>query len=341
MLSSCARRLLLCATACALPLASPAADFTLRFAHFWPAATLTSKDIYEAWANAVEEDSGGRIEVEIYPSQTLAKAPASYEAVKNRIADMTATVQGYTANRFPLTQVVELPGLVPSAKVGSCALQSLYNEGLISGEYDDTHVLFLFTHGPGHIHTTGKLVTKPDDLVGLRIRRPTTVVGSLLEELGGKPVGMPAPDIYPSLQRGVIDGATLPWEGAHSFRINELVKYHTEVGLYTLAFVVTMNKDLYNEMPDDLRAVIDKHSGQTWSTIAANSFDALDEAGRADAVELGHEILTLEGGAEHPQWKSVLDTATEKYLTELEEQGLPARQVYQRAQDLRDSCAAR
>ncbi len=80
----------------------------------------------------MEKESGGRIRVEVYPSATLAKPPAQYEAVRSRIADVTATVQGYTANRFPLTQVVELPGIVRDAAHGSCIIQSLYEEGLIS-----------------------------------------------------------------------------------------------------------------------------------------------------------------------------------------------------------------
>ena len=135
----------------AMTSAAQAADVTLRFAHFWPAVSPIHKEVFQGWADAVEADSNGRIEVEIYPGATLSKPPAQYDAVINRIADMTATVQGYTANRFPLTQVVELPGVVKTAEQGSCVIQSLYEEGLIADEYKDTRPLFLFTHGQGHL----------------------------------------------------------------------------------------------------------------------------------------------------------------------------------------------
>ena len=335
-----ARKLALCLAVIAMPLTSQAAEYTLRFAHLWPESSATNQEVYQAWAAAVAADSNGRIQVQIYPSQTLAKATASYQAVTSRDVDMTATVQGFTAHRFPLTQVIELPGMVPSAVAGSCVLQSLYDEGLISGEYHDTHVLFLFSHGPGHLHTARKLVAQPADLVGLRIRRPTTVVGTLLEALGAKPVGMPTAEIFPSLERAVIDGATLPWEGVHAFRIHELARYHTEVDLYALAFVVTMNKDVYASMPDDLRAVLDKHSGQTWSIRAGQSFDAQDQAGRAVALKNGHTIVTVEGGTQHPAWHEVLAGTTDEYLAELEGQGLPARAVYERARALGSVCAS-
>jgi len=123
------------------------AEHTLRFAHFWPAVSGTHKMVFQVWADKVEKESDGRISVEMYPSSTLAKPPAQYDAVKNGIADITATVQGYTANRFPLTQIVELPGIVQNAAQGSCIVQSLYDEGLVSSEYKETRPLFLFTHG--------------------------------------------------------------------------------------------------------------------------------------------------------------------------------------------------
>lgn len=324
----------------AAPVPAQAADVTLRFAHFWPAVAGAHKQLFQVWADTVAKESNGRIAVEIYPSQTLAKAPAQYDAVKNRIADMTATVQGYSANRFPLTQVVELPGLVKSAAQGSCIIQSLYDEGLISGEYGDTRPLFLFTHGPGHLHTTGKPVLTPEDLAGLRIRRPTAVVANLLEAVNAQPVGMPAPESYQSMQRGVIDGVALPWEGQLAFRLNELTPKHTEVGgLYTLSFVVAMNNDVYAAMPDDLKKVIDGNSGMAWAKKAATVFDDMDTKGRAAAVEAGHDILTIEGGAENPAWKPVLDKATETYLADLESQGLPGRKVHARAVELSASCA--
>lgn len=325
--------------ACTAAIPAQAADVTLRFAHFWPAVAGTHKQLFQVWADTIAEESDGRIAVEVYPAQTLAKAPAQYDAVKSRIADVTATVQGYTANRFPLTQVVELPGVVKNAAHGSCIIQNLYDEGMIADEYGDTRPLFLFTHGPGHLHTTSTPIKSPQDLAGLRIRRPTSVVANLLEQVGAQPVGMPAPESYQSMQRGVIDGVALPWEGQLVFRLNELTQQHTEVGgLYTLSFVVTMNKDVYESLGDDLKKVIDDNSGMKWAEKAATVFDALDEKGRAAALEAGHEIHVVEGGADNPEWKPVLEKATEAYLSDLEGKGLPARKVYARAMELSNTC---
>lgn len=314
-----------------------AAEVDLRFAHFWPANSGIAKTL-AAWGDTVEAESDGRINVEIYPSQTLAKATQTYDSVVQGIADVGAIIQGYTANRFPLSQIVELPGIVKSGEQGSCVLQKLYDEGWLDREYKDAHVLFMFTHGPGHIHTKGKPVEKPEDLAGMMVRRPTVVVGDLLEGLGGEPIGLPAPDMYGAMQRGIINGVALPWEAMASFRLNELADHHTQVGLYSLAFVVTMNQNTYNRMPADLQKVIDDNTGMRWAEKLGKAYDELDMVGIKQAREMGHTITVIENGAENPAWKPTLERVANNYISELSSKGLPAEQVYERAQALSQAC---
>jgi len=313
-----------------------AAEQTLRLAHPWPGTSAIHQGL-ERWASSLEQASGGRIDVELYPAQTLTKAAKSYDAVVGQIADVAATVQGYTANRFPLTQVIELPGMVDTAAQGSCVLQQLYDSGDIATEYTDTHVLFVWSNGPGHLHLKGKSVEKPEDIAGMRIRRPTTVVGELLEDVGAQPVGMPAPDAYESIQRGVIDGAAISWDGAKVFRLNEVADHHTELNLYSLSFVMTMNKQVYDRLPDDLKAVVDQHSGAEWSQNMAQVFDELDRESLQEAEAAGHQVTRFSQELQQA-WQPALDRVTENYLDQLEQQKLPARHVYSRAQALADGC---
>ncbi len=314
--------------------AATAQEAKLRFAHFMPANSWQNTELFQAWAESVEAASDGRIAVEVYPAQTLGKAPQGYDNARNGVAEIAWTVQGYTANRFPLSQIVELPGLFETAEVGSCAFQKLYDSGALAAEYDDTRVLFVHTHGPGHLHTGDTAVTTLEDLKGLRIRRPTAVIGTLLEELGAEPVGLPAPAIYESAQRGVIDGFLLPWEAVAGFRADEVSDHHTEVGLYALAFVATMNQGAYDRLPDDLKAVIDAHSGLDWALKAGRGYDAGDVTGRAATLANGelHQIT------DRPAWAAAAARARERYLDELEARGLPARETYAAVQDYVADC---
>lgn len=313
-----------------------AAEYTLRMSHPWPATSDISQGLTE-WAKSIEVESNNELKIEIYPSQTLTKSANSYQAVTHHIADITATVQGYTANRFPLSQVVELPGLVENAAQGSCIIQTLYDEGEISQEYQDTHALFVYTNGPGQIHMKDKKIIKPSDLEGLRIRRPSVVVGNILTDIGAQPTGIPAPDAYEALEKGVIDGVAISWDGAKVFRLGEIAPYHTQLNLYSLSFVVTMNKQTYQKLPNNLKLILDQHSGHKWSQHMANVFDSLDQQAINEAKQRNDLLITLDEVSK-TAWQPILQKATQQYINDLEKKGLPAQKVYQRALELKQQC---
>jgi len=316
------------------------ADTTLRFSHFWPEVSTVNKQVFAQWAKAVEDDSNGELRVQLFPSQTLSQADETYSATVNGIADIGITAQGYTAGRFPLSQIVELPGVSDSAPQGACVLQTLYDDGQIAEEYDDSHVLFMFTTGPGYLHTKDTDIQKPSDLEGLRMRRPTAVAGDIMENMGAQPVGMPAPDIYTSLQRGVIDGLSIPWEGIKSFQLADQLNYHTQVPFYTLIFVATMNQSTYESLTPEQKKAIDENSGMKWADKAGQVFAAEDEAGRKNAVEQGETINVIDNPLQNPDWQKPLEDGIDGYLSGLEERGLDqARDVYQAALDAAQSCA--
>nr|WP_321461276.1 TRAP transporter substrate-binding protein [uncultured Vibrio sp.] len=319
-----------------LSLNAYAAEFNLRMSHPWPATSAINQGLTE-WAQSIENASEDRINVDIYPSQTLTKSAKSYEAVIHNIADITATVQGYTANRFPLSQIVELPGVVQTAAQGSCIIQKLYDEGDIKQEYSDTHVLFMYTNGPGHIHMKDGQVIQPQDLQGKRVRQPTAIVGQLLKNLGAQPTGIPAPNAYEALEKGVLEGVAISWDGAKVFRLGEIAPYHTELNLYSLSFVVTMNKNVYQRLPADLQSIIDKHSGNEWSQHMARVFDRLDQEAINEAKQRNDQVVALNEDIKEV-WQPELKKVTTQYLDELESKGLPANQVYQRIQDIQKEC---
>ena len=311
---------------------------TLRFAHFWPSTAATHTEIFEPWARKIEEDSGGRIKVEIYPSATLSKPDATYDATAKGTVDIGSQLQGYTNGRFPLTQVAELPGLSNSATQMNCMLQTLYDDGVISSEYEDTHLLFMMGTGPGGMHTIDKAIRTPDDLKGLRIRRPSAIAGDIIEAAGGTPVGLPATDIYTSLQRGVLDGLSLPWDATGSFRLIELTNTHTNIPFYSSAIMVTMNKDKYQSLPDDLKKVIDNNSGKMMAAVAGKVFDAEDAKFMAEAKAKGDTMIDIPDPLNDLKWKGPLEAGTQKYLKDVAALGLDAQTVYQKAQEASAAC---
>lgn len=310
----------------------------LRLSHFYPATADVNKEIFEPWARKVEADSNGRLKVEVYPSATLSKADTAYESTVKGTIDIGSQVQGYTSGRFPLTQIAELPGLSNSSTQTGCMLQTLYENGTISSEYEDSHLLFMFATGPGTLHTTDKLIRTPEDMKGMRIRRPSAVAGDIIESMGASPVGLPANDIYTSLQRGVVDGLSFPWEAITTFKLDELTKYHTNIPFYSSALMMTMNKDKYEGLPDDLKKVIDDNSGMALTKKVGKMWDKTDLIGLQAARNRGDEVIDIPDPLNDPDWKGPLLKGTQKYLDDVSALGLDAEGVYEKAKAASIAC---
>ena len=98
---------------------------------------------------------------------------------------------------------------------------------------------------------------------------------------------MPAPDVFTSLQKGVIDGAYVPWDFIQSFRTETVVHSVSETNFGGGMHLLVMNPDVYNNMPADLRAVIDEVSPK-YTPIFGAAHDKL--------VAEAKDLLAGEGG---------------------------------------------
>jgi TRAP-type C4-dicarboxylate transport system substrate-binding protein len=254
------------------------ADIKLKLSHFAPASHNHHLNVIVPWAQEVKRRTGGRVEITVFPSASLCKPTLQYECARGGIADIAWGVPGWTPNRFPMTSVIELPFMHRTAATGSQMLADLWARYL-SREYDDIHVLAMNVHPAGHIHTSTRLIRTLEDFRGMKIRTPTAVVGDMFDMLGAIKVGMPATQIYEAMSQRTVDGFGMPFEALPPFRLHEVSRYHTEIGMYTTAFALMMNKPKYDSLPADIRAVLDettsprsgywRHVGERWDGVEA------------------------------------------------------------------------
>ena len=277
-------------------LAAPAVaqEIKLKLSHFTPPTHNHHVNVIVPWAEEVKRRTGGKVEITVFPAATLCKPPQQYDCAKSGIADIAWGVTGWTPGRFPLTSVIELPYMHRTAATGSQMLADLWDKYL-KREYDDVHVLYMNVHPAGHIHTHTKPIRALEDFRGMKIRTPTATVGDLLVMLGATKVGMPANQIYESMSAKVIDGFGMPYEALPPFRLIEVSKYHTEVGLYTTAFAMFMNKAKHDALPADVKKVLaDLSSPQSgyWRKVG-ESWDRAEVVGRKATVDAKADVYSL------------------------------------------------
>jgi len=216
----------------------------------------------------------------------------------------------------------------------SKAFWDLTESKLQDGEYEDVKILAAWVHGRGLLHTE-KPVTKLEDIKGMELRGPTRVVTDLLGELGASPVGMPLPKIPESLSKGVISGAALPWEITPSIKLGEFVTNHTEFfgprALYTAAFILAMNWEAYEAMPDDLRAILDEQTGKSLSAFAAQVVATADLGGR-DIYSVNN-IITLPED-EVARWITASQPVYDRWIERATEKGFDGKAAIAEAKKL-------
>jgi TRAP-type C4-dicarboxylate transport system substrate-binding protein len=135
---------------------------------------------------------------------------------------------------------------------------------------------------------------------------------------------MPVPQVPEAIQRGVVDGAVLPYEVTRPLRVHELVNSHTEFagdrGLYTVVFLFLMNKDKYDSLPADLKKVIDDNSGIPLALEVGEAWDKAEVPGRQAAKDLGDQFYVIDG-AELERWKAGTQPVIDAWVAERNKAG--------------------
>ena len=256
---------------------------TTLTASSWLPPSHTLSETQKAWCGMLEQKTAGKVKCNILP-RAVAAPPGTFDAVRNGLADLSFTVQGYTPGRFVTTQMAEVPFLGNSAESTSVAFQRMYAKyPAIAAEHQGVKVIAVFTHGPGIVFNTKRPVTKVDDLQGLKWRVGGGMVNEITKALAMNVTLKPAPESYELLSTGVMDGTLFPAESVESFKIDKVIKHATTFagGLYNTAFVFMMNQATYDKQPADVKKAIDELSGESAARLFGQGWDKVDRRGMA------------------------------------------------------------
>lgn len=312
-----------------LSAAASAQQIVLKLHHFLGPKSPAQVKMLEPWARNVEKASGGKVKIEIYPSMSLGgKPPQLINQVRDGVVDIVWTVNGYTAGLFPRSEVFELPFVHTNDPVATnLAMRAMFDKYL-KPEYSGVHVLFLHVHQGQGIQMVDKLVRKPDDLKGLKMRIPTRTGAWVIEALGAAPVGMPVPDLPQALSKKVIDGAFIPWEIIPALKLQDMIKYFVEGPNKTrfgnTTFQVSMNEARWNSLPPDVQKAFTESSGEAWVRQVGKIWAEDDDEGIAVAVKHGDQHIQLTN-AELAAFKTKLEPVVQRWEADVAKQGIDGK----------------
>ncbi|MDH3679777.1 MAG: TRAP transporter substrate-binding protein [Acidimicrobiia bacterium] len=306
---------------------------TINFGHPFPAQHPIQAGALEQWAADVSDATDGTVTVEFFAGGSLAPAPQTYENVVAGAQDVGWALQGYTPGRFPVTDVIEMPFTFTSAQQATDVLWTLYEEfPEFQAEYADVKLLGMWVHDLGDLWIAEGKVESLDDIDGLTLRAPSPVQNAVIEALGGNPVGLPAPELFDSLERGVIDGLFIANSGLSSFNLYEVLESGVECNCYVAAQFLVMNLDTWNSLSPAQQAAVEEISGRNLSTNAAVVYDGAYDAAAARVVESGIEKVQL-SDAELDRWKEATQSVIDDWISS-NSADFPTQEMYDRMLEL-------
>ncbi|MDD9717076.1 TRAP transporter substrate-binding protein DctP [Dinoroseobacter sp. PD6] len=245
------------------PLAATAQEYTLR-------ATANSNENDEdydglvVFRNYVESASNGAIAVELFiGTQLCSNGAECLQGVADGSIDIYISTSGGASGIFPYVQVLDLPYLMADDRIAEAVLAGDFTRKVREMALEDSGGMIRLmtignTGGWRNFANTQRRIAAPSDMEGLKIR---TVVADLPQELvrvlGAAPTPIPWPELFTSLQTGVVEGSKNGITDIMGMKFPDAgLQYLTLDGHAYMGALWWMNNERFLSMPEDLRRVV-------------------------------------------------------------------------------------
>lgn len=246
--------------ACAKPAPSPTPK-TIKWLYSFgiPRKSLWSWDhAGEKYCQLVNERSGGRLQIVLMSCPELGyQGSENLRIVRDGLADMVCIDSGYVAGDMPYWGTLDLPMFIPSwEKVRGTteAVREIRQKELLD-KFNCIEVLF--SSYTSFVYFFDKNPPKKvADFQGRKTRVTGIVPSLLVKTLGATPVVIAGPELYTSVQQGIVDSVITMPGFALGLSLQEVLHYYIQAPLWAPNFAVLVNKDSFDKLPSDLQKIV-------------------------------------------------------------------------------------
>lgn len=282
-------------------------EYTWNVAMNVTEATLNYR-FYDVFKKDIEARSGGKIKINLFPNGQLGGDAEQLQSLMDGTAAFSTTITSGITSTIPQYGVWDLPNAFSNLDVmrkvedNADLLEALNKASAEKGIY----LMGMADAGFREL-TSNKEVKTVADLSGLKIRVIDNPYHQLYwTSLGAATTTMDFNEVYSSLQQKVIDAEENPYMNITANKFYEVQPYIVETNHLGHIMVFTMNKGLYDSLPDNVKQLVDE--------CAAN---ALSETRAAADAAISDYKKTIEDAG------STIITLDETVLTEMQEKAQP------------------
>lgn len=248
-----------------------------------------NNDPVPIFIDKVNTRAKGKVKIDWIGGPEVVKTFDQVHALKAGTIDMLLYYPfGYTKSVMPEAECKGLTELAEweERKSGAFELWSEIFEKRVNAKYIGRfHSLVTFTV------FSNKKIEKVSDFKGLKIRVMPLYI-PFMKALGASPVTIPPPEIYTSIERGVVDGFMWPSVGMASFGLQEVTKYQVVPGVFQMEPATLISMKTWKKIPADVQALI-MEIMQDMEYIATMRNDLLIEKEERVRAAAGMKTLVL------------------------------------------------
>jgi len=220
---------------------------------------------YKLFCELIGKYSDGRIHVEFFPDNQLGTLDEIFHAVQ--VGDVEICGVAPYVNLVPGGMFNWMPWTVESWE--ECKMAFARPNGILYVPMQEAmqevgmHILFTVSQGSYGIGNSVRPIKTPDDFKNLKMRVSSSLgsvrgLQNMASGTGMTVETIPWGDLYNALSKGVVDGCWSMWPSLVEERHYEVMKYYTSLDWMWDANQVVINKELWDELPDDLKAAVQK-----------------------------------------------------------------------------------
>ncbi len=285
--------------------------YKLKLSTFDSSASWNWEPQYLGFKNAVEEDSDGRILIDLYPSSSLLSQAGTPDGLIAGVADIGVAIPSYNRAYWTLEEIWTLPPLWSTAEQVTMLAYDLHDE------YFEAEYTALGLHDIAYTPTSACWIASKvpidtvEDFQGMTFRAATSSFIELMDKLGAVCVPMAFFESYEGLQKGIFDASVINPVWIEMAGWYEVAKNIIDVGgLPAGPNDLVMSLATYESLPADLQKVIDDRGWEFLGVLQVKQEDERDimalenmeAAGCTITVWPQSEMERLTTGYKYPMW---------------------------------------
>lgn len=239
-----------------------AAEFTYKFANNLALTHPLNKRAQEA-ANKIKEETGGRFELQVFPSSQLGSDTDTLGQIRNGAVDFF-TLSGLILSTF--VPAAAINGVGFAFKDYDTVWKAMDGKlgDYVRAEIAKSRSIFAFDtvwdNGFRQTTTSGKPIVTPADLNNLKIRVPPAPLWtSMYKGFGAAPTTINFNEVYSALQSKIVDAQENPLAIIETAKLYEVQGYCSLTNHMWDGFHFLANKANWDALPKDIQAVVTKH----------------------------------------------------------------------------------